>query len=318
MISRISRLQRFEPRYAVSLGNQVDLRVSDYLTYLRDEPEAKILAVYVEGFKTGDGYMTAKAAREILKTPGRFIVLYKAGRTPEGRLASAGHTASVAGDYGVCRAILEDAGVIVAETVFEFENFVTALHFLGGKTTAGNRVGLISNAGFESVAMSDNLKNGAGLELADFTKATRDRLAAILTPLGVDRLQDVKNPLDTTPMTTDEPFAECARAILADPNVDCGVISPVPMAVTINTLPKGEGHGEDISAPGSLPSRLIEVIKACPKPVVFNIDSGAPYDPMAAMIEAAGIPVFRRSDDAVRFLRKYVGARLRLKTLYGR
>jgi hypothetical protein len=39
---------------------------------------------------------------------------------------------------------------------------------------------------------------------------------------------------------------------------------------------------------------------------------------MAAMIEAAGIPVFRRSDEAVAFLRKFVAAELRLKKLYGR
>ena len=90
------------------------------------------------------------------------------------------------------------------------------------------------------------------------------------------------------------------------------------MTVTINTLPRGEGHSEDITAPGSLPSRLIEVIRSCPKPVVVNIDAGAPYDPMAAMIEEAGIPVFRRADDAVKFLRKFVAVQLRLKNLYGR
>ncbi|MGD0782538.1 MAG: acetate--CoA ligase family protein, partial [Candidatus Aminicenantales bacterium] len=235
MVSRVSKMPRFEPLYAVSMGNQIDLRVSDYLNFLRHESEARIVAVYVEGFKPGDGYLTALAAREILKTPGRYILLYKSGRTAEGRLASAGHTASVAGDYGVCRAILEETGVIVADNFFEFENFVSALHALGGKRAAGNRVGLLSNAGFESVAMSDNLKNGESLVLAEFSKATRDLLSAILTPLGIDRLQDIKNPLDTTPMAPDEAFSECARTILADPGVDCGVVSPVPMTVTINT-----------------------------------------------------------------------------------
>jgi acyl-CoA synthetase (NDP forming) len=318
MITRISRLQRFEPLYAVSMGNQIDLRVSDYLNYMKDEPAVKTLAVYVEGFKPGDGYLTALAAREILKTPGRHVVFYKSGRTPEGRMASAGHTASVAGDYGICRAVLEQAGVIVVETIREYENFITALHAMDGKTVSGNRVGLISNAGFESVAMSDNLKNGETLVLAEFSKATKDRLAAALSPAGIDRLQDVKNPMDTTPMAADEAFAECARAVIDDPDVDCAVVSPVPMTVALNTLPKGDGHGEDISAPGSLPSRLIGIIGACPKPVIVNIDAGSPYDPMAAMIEAAGIPVFRRSDEAVAFLRKFVGAQLRLKKLYGR
>ena len=36
------------------------------------------------------------------------------------------------------------------------------------------------------------------------------------------------------------------------------------------------------------------------------------------MIEEAGIPVFRRADEAVKFLRKFTAVQLRLKKLYGR
>jgi acyl-CoA synthetase (NDP forming) len=42
------------------------------------------------------------------------------------------------------------------------------------------------------------------------------------------------------------------------------------------------------------------------KPFVVNIDSGELYTPLAAHLERAGIPVFRRADEAVRFLRAYV------------
>ena len=318
MICRVSKLDRIEPLYAVSMGNQIDLRVSDYLNFLKDEEAVRLFAVYIEGFKPGDGYRTAKAAREILKTEGRYIVAYKSGRTPEGRLATAGHTASVAGEYGVCKAVLEETGVIVADTVLEFESFISVLHRLGGKTAAGPRVGLISNAGFESVVMADSLKNGERLELAVFSEATKKRLGEILAPAGIDKLQDVKNPLDTTPVAGDEAFCECARAILADPGVDCGVVSPVPMTAAMQTLAPGEGHSESILAPGSTPSRLIDIFRACPKPFVVNIDAGTPYDPMAARLEDAGVPVFRRSDEAVKFLRKFVAVGLRLKALRGR
>ncbi len=298
MICRISRMDRLEPLYAVSLGNQIDLRVSDYLNYLKDDPAARIFAVYVEGFKPGDGYLTAKAAREILKTPGRYVVAYKSGRSPEGRLATAGHTASVAGEYGVCRAVLEDAGVIVAESLAEFDAFVSILPALGGRFAAGNRVGLISNAGFECVVLSDNLKNGERLELASFSPATRKRLGEILAPAGIDKLQDVKNPMDTTPTADDAAFAECARAIMDDPGVDCGVVSPVPMTRAMQTLPAGEGHAESIAAPGSTPSRLIEIHRATAKPMAVCIDAGRDYDPMAGDAGSggpSGLPPLGRS-----------------------
>ncbi len=318
MICRVSKQRRIEPLYGISLGNQIDLRVSDYLNYLKDEVEARVFAVYVEGFKPGDGYLTALAAREILKKEGRFIVVYKSGRSPEGRLATAGHTASVAGDYGVCRAVLEDAGVIVADTIAEFESFVAALSCLGSKPVAENRVGLISNAGFESVVMSDNLRNGDRLELAVFSEATRAKLSSILAPAGIEKLQDIKNPLDTTPAANDAAFCDCAKAILDDPGVDCGVISPVPMTPAMQTLAPGPGYAESTLAPESTASRLAEMAKTCPKPFVVNIDAGHDYDAMAAQLEEAGVPVFRRSDEAVKFMRTYVAARLRLRALYGR
>ena len=313
LISRVSRLHRFEPLYGVSLGNQIDLRLSDYLTYLKTEAEVKIFAVYIEGFKPGDGYLLAEAIRDITKTEGRAVVVYKSGRTPEGRLSTSSHTASVAGEYGVCKAVLEGAGAIVADSLFDFENFIKGLTDLAGKTLRGRRVGLLSNAGFESVIMADGLKNGDKLELAEFTSATKKRLAEALAPLGIDKLQDIKNPLDVTPVADDAVFCECARAILADPGVDCAVISPVPMTTAMQTLAPGEGHGESIFNVESTPSRLIEIFRSAGKPFVVNIDAGALYDPAAAHMEEAGIPVFRRSDEAVRFLRQYVNARLKRK-----
>jgi acyl-CoA synthetase (NDP forming) len=318
MISRISKLQLFEPLYAISLGNQIDLRVSDYLHYLKDEDEAKVYAVYVEGFKPGDGYALAEAASRILRKKGRSIVLYKSGRTPEGRLATSSHTASVAGDYDVCRAVLEQAGVIVADSLFEFESFIKGLIGLAGKNVSGNRVGLISNAGFESVIMADSIKNRERLELAFFTDATIERLSRILGPLGIDRLQDIKNPLDITPMADDEVFVEAARAMLEDPEVDCAVISPVPMTMAMQTLPPGAGYVESIYNPESTSSRLIELFTATEKPFVVNVDAGTDYDPMAAHLEQAGIPTFRRSDEAVKFLREYVGDGLKIQRLYRR
>ena len=146
--------------------------------------------------------------------------------------------------------------------------------------------------------------------LAAFTDATKARLAAALAPLGIDKLQDVKNPLDTTPVADDAVFAACARAILEDPGVDCAVISPVPMTAALRTLPAGPGTLDDIRDPDSTPSRLIELFKATDKPLVVNIDAGPAYDPLAAMLSAAGVLVFRHSDDAVKFLRRYIAARL--------
>jgi predicted CoA-binding protein len=131
-VSKASKLGRINPKYLISLGNQVDLTVGDYLSYLKDDPELELFACYVEGFRPGDGGRWLDAAAEITGRGGT-VILYRAGRTAEGADASASHTASVAGDYVVARELARAAGVIVAETLADFEDLVRLFALLRGK-----------------------------------------------------------------------------------------------------------------------------------------------------------------------------------------
>ena len=312
MASRMSKIPEAEPLYAISLGNQIDLAASDYLDHFRAHGSATLFALYIEGFRPGDGLALARAAAEIVRK-GKSVLIYKSGRSPEGRKATSSHTASVAGDYAVCRAIMESAGVFVAGTLAEFESAIKVIPALAGKTVRGRRIGLISNAGFECVILADSLKNGFELELAAIAEPTKARIAQILKPLGIDRLQDIRNPLDLTPVADDAAFAGCVEALLADPNVDGAVLSPVPMTAAMQTLAPAETHAENIYGPQSIGRRLVDIICRTSKPVVVNLDAGPLYDPLAKMLESERIPVFRRSDEALRFLGKYIHGGLRAR-----
>jgi acyl-CoA synthetase (NDP forming) len=317
MASRMSKLPRAEAAYGISLGNQIDLTASDYLNYFKERGSASLYALYLEGFQPGDGLALAEAAREIVRR-GKRVLVYKSGRSPEGRQATSSHTASVAGDYAVCRAVLENAGVFVADTLAEFENAIRVLPALARKKVAGRRVGLLSNAGFECVILADSLKNGFDLEVATLSGESRARIGEILKPLGIDRLQDVRNPLDLTPVADDAAFAGCAEALVDDSGVDCAVVSPVPMTSALQTLPPGDGHAEDIFNPGSVGRRLVDICRRTAKPLIVNIDAGALYDPLADLLEAAGVAVFRHSDEALRFLARFIQVERRAQALRSR
>jgi acyl-CoA synthetase (NDP forming) len=107
-ISTTSKLTGVNPKYSISVGNQMDLTIGDYLTYLKDDPDITIFAVYVEGFAALDGLSFLKSASEITAS-GRTVILYRAGRTPAGATASSSHTASIAGDYTVTRELCRSA-----------------------------------------------------------------------------------------------------------------------------------------------------------------------------------------------------------------
>ena len=304
-VAKMSKFAGFLPKYAVSIGNQTDLTVGDYLAYLKDDPEVDLFAVYVEGFQPLDGVRFLESVREITAS-GRTVLFYRAGRTSEGKRLSASHTAAVAGDFAVTRALAEAAGALVTEDLADFEDLVRLFLLLHDKTVKGPRLGAVSNAGFECVAIADNL---GALKLADFQKGTMRRITEVFARCRIDAIVDVHNPVDLTPMADDAAFADVVRAVLEDGGVDAGVIGCVPLTPALNTLVPGAGHREDFLREDSIVSRLIRLRGETSKPWVVIVDAGDIYDPMARHLERHGVPVFRSQDRALRLFGAFCARR---------
>ena len=297
-ITRLSRMAPLDPRYVITVGNQMDLTVGDFLTHLADDPEVRVFGVYLEGFARLDGLRFLEAAARITAS-GRRVVLYRAGRTAAGASASASHTAAIAGDATVTRELARAAGVTIAETPAAFDDLVRTFTLLDGRPARGRRLGAASNAGSECVTIADH---AGSLELAQFSPETEARLRAILEPAGIVSVVDLHNPLDLTPIANAAITGAVARTILDADEVDAGIVGVVPMTDTIETLPPGPGHGEDLDRPGAIVSALAGLWAQTSKPWVCVVDAGSLYGPMIDRLSAAGIPVLSTADAATRAL----------------
>ena len=298
-ICRINKHPNINSKYVITCGNQMDLTVGDYLDYLKDDPEIHVFAVYVEGFKPLDGEKALKATQAI-SASGRTVIFYRAGRTSEGAGAAASHTASIAGDYPVTRELFSKAGAVVCETLQDFDDAVTIFSLLDGKKARGNRLGAVSNAGFECVAIADNLH---GMKLATLSEATKAKLFEILDKERISDIVDVHNPLDITPMGSDDAYVNSFKAIMEDEGTDLGIVGIVPYTVRMNTLAAGpDSHGEDVTCPDSVAVRYGEFFHETEKPFVAALDTGPLYDPLCFELEKRGVPVFRTADRALRML----------------
>ncbi len=142
----------------------------------------------------------------------------------------------------------------------------------------------------------------AARERADEAAA---RLGKVLAAHKLDKLVNARNPLDLTPMATDQAYEECVRVLLDSPDVDAVIASLVPLTPAMLTTPK------EITKPGSLVERLPKILAGTDKPVIVNVDSGPLYEPMVNALRAAGVPVFRSCDQAVRVLGRYICQRVR-------
>jgi acyl-CoA synthetase (NDP forming) len=305
-ITRLSRLGHLDPRYVVTIGNQLDLTVADHLEHLAGDDAVRVFGVYLEGFARLDGIRFAQVAARIVRD-GRQVILYRAGRTAAGVSASASHTASIAGDAVVAREIARAAGVTVADTPGEFDDLLRAFALLDGRPARGRRLGAVSNAGSECVTIADH---AGSLEVAAFSPETEARLAAILGPAGVASVVDVHDPLDLTPIADAAVTEEVVRAVLDADEVDVGIVGHVPLTDTVETLPPGPGHPEDLDRPGAIAERLARVWRGSTKPWVAVVDAGPLYAPFVARLEAAGIPVLGTADAATRVLAAWCDATL--------
>lgn len=315
MITRLSKRPELNPGYMISVGNQNDLTLGDMVNYLKDDREIDAIAVYAEGFKDMDGLAFSRAVQNAVLA-GKDVIFYKAGRTPEGKTATSGHTASLAGDYMVCESCVTQAGGIVAHTFSQFEDLLMLSQCLHKKQVNGKRLAAVSGAGFEAVSMADNIQSDTfSMQMAQFGSSAAKKLQKMVAEKGLDRLVEVKNPLDITPSADDEAHVLAVRHMAKDPAVDAVVVGLDPLSPAMRTLAETESSQYNMDDEQSIASQMPKLIAKLNKPVVGVVDGGEAYDPLIDRLISQGMAVFSSSDSAVQTLAMYIEGRLHAERL---
>jgi acyl-CoA synthetase (NDP forming) len=289
LITRLSRRPELGLRAAVAIGNQMDLRCSDFLTGFGSDPAVKVVGAYLEGFAPGDLQATAEATKH-LRAAGRRVLLYKGGRSQEGMAAASSHTGALAGDHALQASVLRRAGAMLAERI---EAFDAALSWLGAYAEGSpRRVAVMTNAGFESVASADLLTGP--FRSAKLTEAESTALAATIEAHGLTGLVSPRLPLDLTPMADEAAYLASAGLLLAS-EADVVVVGLVPLTRRLNTSYP--------AAFGPFASALADLARKHGKWLGVAVEGGAIYDAYRQGLREAGLPVFLTMEEAMEGLR---------------
>jgi acetate---CoA ligase (ADP-forming) len=205
--------------YFVSMGNKSDISGNDLLLYWENDPETRLILMYLESFGNPKRFM--QIARRISRR--KPIVVVKSGRTQAGARAVSSHTGALVARQGLdvaTDALLEQAGVLRVSTVQEL--FDLAMAFSKNPVPRGNRLGILTNAGGPGIMATDTAI-GLGLVMGKLSDATSAQLARILPPEA-----SVGNPVDMTPKGGPSQYAECARLMLEDDGIDALMVISVP------------------------------------------------------------------------------------------
>jgi len=310
MITRLSQNPWLDPAYMIALGNQTDLTHGDMLSYFAEQPGIDTLGIYIEGFKDLDGLHFARAVRKAVLN-GKQIVVYKSGRTAPGQRGVMGHTASIAGGLALFESVIRHAGAIVAEDLDAFDDLFYIAGALHGKKVGGNRLGAISGAGFEAVAMADNIEtDGFAMQMGTLADATVQRIEQILVAKKLDQLVEVRNPLDINPGADDEAHLEISDAFLQDPDIDAVIVGLDPTAPSVRALEQSKLRpGYDLSDPKSTVHLMPPLAERHDKPLIGILDGGRLYDAMAARLMDQGVCCFRNCTRGTKALVRYFDAR---------
>jgi len=201
----------------VSMGNKADVSGNDLIEHWEDDPETRVIAMYLEAFGNPRRF-TEIAKRVTRKKP---ILVVKSGRTAEGARAATSHTGAIAGTDVTVSAFLEQCGVLRANTIEELFDVARALARC--PLPGGFRVGIVTNAGGPGIMATDACVN-LGLHMAELSESTRAALRSFLPAAA-----SVGNPVDMIASATVEHYGRSLAAVLDDPQVD--------MAMVINVTP---------------------------------------------------------------------------------
>ncbi|MGQ9721821.1 MAG: acetate--CoA ligase family protein [Candidatus Jordarchaeum sp.] len=195
----------------ISLGNSCDLDVNDFLEYLGSDHETKIIACYLEGVEDGRRFLRL-AKRISRKKP---IIVWKVGWTKGGAKAAGSHTGSICGNKEIWDAVFKQAGLIRVENLSELFGRLGA--FINPYLPNGNRVVVICAPGGAAVSTADACEK-AGLELAELSEETKNKMAEIIPEFGTS----VSNPVDMGLIVTYDKtiYPSCTEIAGRDENVD--------------------------------------------------------------------------------------------------
>jgi acyl-CoA synthetase (NDP forming) len=258
------------------MGDKIDVDDVDLLRYFSQDPQTKVICLYMEGTERGREFI--EVASEVVKK--KPILTLKGGVTREAARRALSHTASIAGSDAVFDAAFKKAGIIRVENLEEL--FDAGIALTKQPPLKGDNIAIVSNVGGPAILAADAVvKNG--LRLANLSEKTKTDIEKHYSGL------EAVNPIDLIADARGERYAYVLDKILSDPNVDG--------ALVINMLKSCFFEPEDAVA-------IAETSKQHPnKPVVDVPAGGEDFTLVQKVLRGTSVPVYNLPEKAAKALR---------------
>ncbi len=170
----------------VSLGNQIDLDLLDFLRYFKDDPETKIISMYIENIKR-DGNEFVRLLKET--TGKKPVIIWKAGIFQTGHQAVMSHTGGLAGNYKMWESMASQTGVILVNNFSELTDMIQTCLAYPVPKSLGTAV--LSMSGGTAVESTDEVERN-GLIMPLISQEVTQKISQFIPEIN----SNLKNPLE--------------------------------------------------------------------------------------------------------------------------
>ncbi|HMO28136.1 acetate--CoA ligase family protein [Enterovirga sp.] len=261
--------------FAISAGQELATNVSDYVHFLLERTDTRVIACVIETLRDPSGFIRALGSARKKGVP---VIVLKLGRSEAGRRFAISHSGALSGSNAAYEAVFQRCGAVSVRTLDELLDTVELFACSRRPRVPGFAVG--TDSGGERQLIVD-LAADIGLAFAELQPATLERLAGRLDP-GLE----ASNPLDYWGDGADV-MAPCLEAMAADPHVG--------MVAMATNLPPGRAFV------GMCVQALETVHAATDKPVVMLGNMASTMSREAVMeLRGRGIPALMGTETGLR------------------
>lgn len=197
----------------ISIGGQADISHVDVLSYLKEDPETDVIALFVEEILNGPEFLRI-AGETSLNKP---IVSFLASRTESGLRSSLGSSDRETPKFPVYQAAFEQSGVQLFNDTDEFFDAITVFAGLEQRFPMSDEMGVLSLSEGPAVAACDAAEE-LGLSVNEFSDDLREELLDALPESA-----RAENPI-RIPHSTDDGELRELSSILAQTDEVKGLI----------------------------------------------------------------------------------------------
>lgn len=197
--------------YCISAGNGNVVRMEDYMDFLVDDEDTKVVSVYLEGVRDAEKFSAVLRKAALKKKP---VIILKTGRSAKGSEIAASHTGSLSGSDRAFDAVLEKFGAVRVDDLQELVGMSSMLATLPCLPNVPTFAPM-SLSGGETGICAD-VAARYGVCCPDFAPETLANLKKQLPDYATPN-----NPLDMTATLSydEELYARALRTVMDDPNI---------------------------------------------------------------------------------------------------